>query len=231
MRDQLGLRLLARGEREAGAAELEESMYRFPYLASHAYLSADVDSASDPARLVRALAEGDTLSIQLAALESETAAAIERGLRRALDGAALGENRVSIANDLVSLLEARERWSDAATVLAEEGDRSLDANTDLGRAARNYLKARDFGSAEQSLLTALLRTPEQGQLYRDLAVEVYAARGDFPLAEQVIEAGQRNALDMLPVYDGVTEVLARRESAQDDDDFVGPEMPTEDMVP
>src|SRR5207253_199926 len=61
VRDQLGLRLLARGEREAGAAELEESMYRFPYLASHAYLSADVDSAADPARLVRALAEGARL--------------------------------------------------------------------------------------------------------------------------------------------------------------------------
>ena len=231
VRDQLGLRLLARGEREAGAAELEESMYRFPYLASHAYLSADVDSPSDPARLVRALAEGDTLSIQLAALESETAAAIERGLRRALDDAALGENRVSIANDLVSLLEARERWSEAAVVLAEEGDRSLDANTDLGRAARNYLKAHDFRAAEQSLLAALLRTPEQGQLYRDLAVEVYAARGDFPLAERVIEAGQRNALDMLPVYEGVTEVLTQRESAQDGDAFVGPEQPTEEMVP
>src|SRR5207249_647422 len=125
------------------------SMYRFPYLASHAYLSADVDSASDPARLVRALAEGDTLSVQLAALESETAAAIERGLRHALDDAALGESRVSIANDLAPLLEAR----------------------------------------------------------------------------------QRNALDMLPVYEGVTEVLTQRESAQDGDDFVGPEQPTEDMVP
>ena len=218
VRDQLGLRLLARGEREAGAAELEESMYRFPYLASHAYLSADVDAASDPARVVRALAEGDTLSIQLAALESGSAAAIERGLRRALNDASLGSTRASIANDLVALLEARERWAEAATVLADEGDRSLDANTDLGRAARNYLKAHDFGSAEQSLLAALLRTPEQGQLYRDLAVEVYAARGDFPLAERVIEAGQRNALDMLPVYDGVTEVLARRESSRADDD-------------
>ena len=89
----------------------------------------------------------------------------------------------------------------------------------------------DFESAEQNLLAALLRTPEQGQLYRDLAVEVYAARGDFPLAEKVIEAGQRNALDMLPVYDGVTEVLTRRESAQDDDDFVGPELNNEELVP
>src|SRR5207244_8012719 len=144
---------------------------------------------------------------------------------------ALGKRRESSATNLVSLLEARERWSDAATVLAYEGERSLDANTDLGRAARNYLKAHDFASAEQNLLAALLRTPEQGQLYRDLAVEVYAARGDFPLAERVIEAGQRNALDMLPVYEGVTEVLTQRESARADDRVVGPEQPTEDMVP
>jgi len=43
-------------------------------------------------------------------------------------------------------------------------------------------------------------------------VDVYAARGDFPAAESVLQAGERNALDMLPVYEGVTEVLARRES-------------------
>ena len=223
VRDQLGLRMIARGETEAGAAELEESMYRFPYLASHAYLSADVDSTSDPARLVRALAEGDTMAIRLATLEPATSNAIERGLRRALDGVAAGESRTSIANDLVALLEARERWTDAAVVLADEGERSLDADTNLSRAAGDYLKAKQYAAAEQNLLAALLRTPEQGHLYRDLAVEVYAARGDFPLAERVIAAGQRNALDMLPVYDAVTEVLTRRESAQaDDDDFVGP---------
>ena len=28
----------------------------------------------------------------------------------------------------------------------------------------------------------------------------------------MLQAGERNALDMLPVYEGVTEVLARRES-------------------
>ena len=215
--------MIARGETEAGTAELEESMSRFPYLASHAYLSADVDSTSDPGRLVRALAEGDTMAIRLATLEPATSNAIERGLRRALDGVAAGESRTSIANDLVALLEARERWTDAAVVLADEGERSLDADTNLSRAAGDYLKAKQYAAAEQNLLAALLRTPDQGHLYRDLAVEVYAARGDFPLAERVIAAGQRNALDMLPVYDAVTEVLTRRESAQaDDDDFVGP---------
>jgi len=43
-------------------------------------------------------------------------------------------------------------------------------------------------------------------------VDVYAARGAFPAAESVLHAGERNALDMLPVYEGVTEVLGRRES-------------------
>src|SRR5207249_10970941 len=82
----------------------------------------------------------------------------------------------------------------------------------LARAARDYLKADDKAAAEQALRAALERAPERGDLYRTLAVDVYAARGDFPAAESVLQAGERNALDMLPVYEGVTEVLARRES-------------------
>src|SRR5439155_1063658 len=70
---------------------------------------------------------------------------------------------------------------------------------------------------EQSLLAALTQAPERGDLYRTLAVDVYAARGDFSAAENVLHAGERNALDMLPVYHGVTEVLARRESTRGDE--------------
>ena len=36
--------------------------------------------------------------------------------------------------------------------------------------------------------------------------------GDLHTAETVLKAGERNAVDMLPVYDGVTEVLDRREA-------------------
>src|SRR5439155_493537 len=93
VRDQLGLRMIARGETEAGAAELEESMSRFPYLASHAYLSAEVDSTSDPGRLVRALAEGDTMAIRLATLEPPTSDAMGRGLRRAVERVGAGQSR------------------------------------------------------------------------------------------------------------------------------------------
>jgi hypothetical protein len=65
------------------------------------------------------------------------------------------------------------------------------------------------------LLAALEENPEQGRLYRDLAVEVYAARGDFVSAEKVLDAGERNALDMLPVHHGMTEFLERRAAAED----------------
>lgn len=215
VRDELGLRLMARGERAAGGVELEESMYRFPYLVSHAYLSPDLESdAHDPHQIVRALIEGDTLPVRLVSLAADESAAIERGLRRALDDHAMGEERAAIVDDLVSVLEARERWSDAAAVLALEARRSLEGGSNLAHAARNYLKAKDYGEAEKTLLAAMVREPEQGTLYRDLAVEIYAERGDFPMAEDVLEAGERNAVDMLPVYQGVTQVLAAREAAR-----------------
>src|SRR5262249_2838493 len=51
---------------------------------------------------------------------------------------------------------------------------------------------------------------------RRLAVDVYATQGAFPAAESVLAAGERNALDTVPVFRGVTEVLARRDSARTD---------------
>jgi tetratricopeptide (TPR) repeat protein len=225
VRDQLALRLLARGEHAAGAAELEEAMYRFPYLVSHAYLSPDLESdAHEPSQIVRALIEGDTLAVRLMSLDPEQSGAIERGLRRALDDHAMGDERAGIVADLVSVLEARESWKDAASVLAAEAGRSLEGGSNLAHAARNYLKAGEYAAAEKALLAAMVREPEQGELYRDLAVEIYAERGDFPMAENVLEAGERNALDMLPVYQGVIQVLARRETARPDDAMV-PSLP------
>jgi hypothetical protein len=50
---------------------------------------------------------------------------------------------------------------------------------------------------------------------------VYAARGDFSTAERVLDAGERNAVDMLPVYHGVTQMLARRRATRFEE-FVGP---------
>jgi Tfp pilus assembly protein PilF len=225
VRDELGLRLWARGDHDAGAAELEESIFRFPYLQSHAYLSPYLGpELSDAGQVIRALVEGHTLTVRLARLEPDMVAAVERGLVRALDRVQEGDARAAIRDDLVTVLEARGGWGEAATLLRAEAERSGDRSVDLERAARDYLKAGDYKAAEQTLLTALLRTPEQGDLYRALAVDVYAARGDFPTAEGVLKAGERNALDMLPIYDGVTEVLARRESKHTED-FVGAAAP------
>src|SRR5207244_2140798 len=137
--DRLGLQLWARGARAEGAAELEESMFRFPSLASHPYLGpAGQLETRDAGRLIHALDDG-----------------------------------------------------------AGSGRR-------LARAARDYLEAGDRAGAERSLLDALLQSPGQGDLYRTLAVDVYAARGDFSAAENVLHAGVQNAFDMLPVYHGVT---------------------------
>ncbi len=217
LRDALAARLAERGLVQAAAAELEESMLRFPYLVSHDYLSTETALTSrTPAELLRALADGDTLPVRLASLDDATAGAIERGLARALATMAPGKVRSSVLNDLALLLEARERFGDAAVLLRAEAERSQDGRAWLARAARDALRARDLGAAEETLLAALADTPDQGRLYRDLAVDVYAARGDFARAETVLAAGERNAVDMLPVHRGMTEFLARRAAAEDE---------------
>jgi tetratricopeptide (TPR) repeat protein len=158
------------------------------------------------------LADGDTVAVRLAGLDDAMAAAIERGLRRALDLALDGTTRTGIANDLATLLEARERFGDAATHLRAEAGRSDDGRAHLARAARDAIRARDLDTAEEALLAALTRTPEQGRLYRDLALDVYAARGDFASAETVLKAGERNAVDLLPIHRGISELVVRRET-------------------
>ena len=170
------------------------------------------------------MVEGDTMKVRLARLEPGMVAAIERGLAGALDKVQAGEARAAILDDLVTVIEAGGRWGEAATMLRAEAERGAGRGVNLSRAARDYLKARDYAAAEQTMLAALLRTPEQGDLYRDLAVDIYAARGDFSTAEGVLKAGERNAVDMLPIYDGVTEVLAKRESTRAGD-LVGTALP------
>ena len=202
VRDGLALQLWARGARQEAAAELEESMFRFPSLSSHAYLSQASERSGQGAP--------DDPNAQLSALDDEMAQAISRGLGRALGSAAGGE-RTAIVEDLATLYEARGHWREAAAALQDEARRNPELGGQLARAAGDYLKAGDKAAAEQALRAALERTPERGDLYRTLAVDVYAARGDFAAAESVLQVGERNALDMLPVYEGVTEVLARRE--------------------
>src|SRR5439155_3287601 len=66
VRDRLALQLWARGARQEGAAELEESMFRFPSLSSHAYLG----PASERER--HGIPD-DGLSGRMAALDDEMA--------------------------------------------------------------------------------------------------------------------------------------------------------------
>src|SRR2546422_1631906 len=194
VRDRLALQLWARGERQESAAELEESMFRFPSLSSHAYLSPPSE------RDHQGIADDDP-SGRLAALDAEMAEAIGRGLERALGSAAGGE-RTAIVEDLASMLEARGHWREAAAALQAEAGRNAEVSGQLARAARDYLKADDKAAAEQVLRAALERAPERGDLYRTLAVDVYAARGDFPAAESVLQAGGRQAPAMAPGFEG-----------------------------
>jgi O-antigen ligase/tetratricopeptide (TPR) repeat protein len=213
-RDELAFRLWQRGEREAAAAELEESFARFPALSMHAFLGGDDElAAGDGAFVVRALADGDILGIRLARLDPVLTAAIERGLDRARDASPAGGRRPAIIADRVALLEARGRWAEAADMLRAEAERDHSDEQSLSQAARNYLKADEPQRAEEALLAALLRNPERGSLYQRLAVDIYGARGDFASAEQVLKAGERHAVDMLPVYTASADVIAKREQA------------------
>jgi tetratricopeptide (TPR) repeat protein len=213
VRDKLGIHLWERGEAVRAAAELEESMFRYPHLETHAYLDPDsgVFPPENAEQLRRELVEGETLRGRLALLPDPMADAIERGLRRALEDESGNLDRAAVAQDVITLLEARGRWAEAARRLRTQGEQRLDDSELLARAARNFLRVRDYGAAEETLLTAITRTPEEGVLYRELAVDVYAVRGDFERAETILDAGERNAIDLVPVYRGVTEVLARRE--------------------
>jgi O-antigen ligase/tetratricopeptide (TPR) repeat protein len=228
-RDDLAFRLWHRGEREAAATELEESLYRFPYLVSHAFLGSAAElTPGDGPYVVRALADGDFVTAHLASLPPALTDAIARGLDRALAETPAGEKHTGIVADRVTLFEARERWAEAADMLRAEARLDDTDDRSLGHAARDYLKVNDLGRAEEALLAALLRNPERGSLYQRLAVDVYTVNGDFPLAEKVVEAGERNAVDMLPVYDASADVIAKREQAWSErvaSPEPGPELP------
>ena len=213
LRDGLALQLWNEDRRDDAVVELEESMFRYPYLVSHAYLSSESDVIPrGAADWLRVLADGDTMAVRLSGLDERMAGAIERGLTRALAVAPDGDTRAGIVDDLATLLESRERFADAAAQLRTEAGRNEDGRVYLARAARAALHAKDLDGAEETLLAALTRTPEQGRLYRDLALDVYAARGDFASAETVLRAGERNAVDLLPIHRGVSELVMRREA-------------------
>ncbi|MCW5889155.1 MAG: O-antigen ligase family protein [bacterium] len=216
VRDRLGLQLWAQGKRAEALAELEESMFRYPHLDTHAYLDPESDffPPANAEQLRKELIEGETVSARLAQLDPDMTAAVERGLQRALAEHPGGSDRTAVMQNVITLLEARQRWREAAEALRGQAAQRLDDTEALARAARNFLKVDDYAAAEETLLTAITRSPEEGGLYRKLAVDVYARRGDFDLADTILEAGERNAVDLTPVYRGVTDVLTQREIAR-----------------
>ncbi len=223
-RDDLALRLWRRGEQAAALAALEDSFYRLPCLVSHAFLGPETElTPAQGPYVVRALADGDVLGVRLAILEPPLSGAIERGLARALEERPAGGDRAAIIADRVALLEAGQRWGEAAETLRAEARRDERDDESLGHAARNYLKANDPTRAEEALLAGLLRNPERGSLYQRLAVDIYTPRGDFALAEKVLEAGERNAVDMLPIYAASADVISKREQAWTEHTALGPE--------
>jgi Flp pilus assembly protein TadD len=119
-----------------------------------------------------------------------------------------------VAEDLVLLLESRGRYQEAGVALRGASGITPEDAPRLARAATNFLQAGDAPAAQEALIAALKLTPERGDLYRKLAVDVFAARGDFQSAEQVLRVAQQNSQDMIPVYRGLTRVLSMRESAR-----------------
>ena len=153
------------------------------------------------------------MAVSVAKLTPDLGVAVVRGFGRALAEAQTPAARSVTLRDLVMVHEARGDWAAAAAALRAEAAQRTDVAVDLGRAARDLLRAGRPADAETTLLDAVRRTPDEGTLYRSLAVDVYAARGQFDLAEQTLERGERNARDMDPVYDGVAELLTRREAS------------------
>jgi tetratricopeptide (TPR) repeat protein len=226
LRDWLVVTLVQRGATGVAAGELEESIARYPYLVSHALPEpAMAAGRADAAGWLGDLAGSDTMRTQLATMDPPLADAVERGLRRALTERPGGRERQVVVEDLVLLLEARGRHAEAGRELRDAAGITPEDAPRLARAASDFLAAGDADAAQEALVAALKLTPDRGDLYRKLAVDVFAARGDFGSAEQVLRVAQQNSQDMIPVYRGLTRVLTMRESARTADAIGDPRAP------
>jgi O-antigen ligase/tetratricopeptide (TPR) repeat protein len=211
VRDVLALRLWDRGERATALQEFEESMAHAPRLAFHHYLAPGTGlDPTTPRDRIAALAAGDSLPARLRLLDPAIRQAIEQGLRRGLAG---GEyvQRAKVVADLATLLEVNERYAEAGAVLEAWAAGSPTDGRFLRHAASQYLKAGDFVAAERVLTEQLAHTPDDGELYRLLAVEVYAVQRDFDAADLVLTAGRQNSAHLLPIYRGIREILTLRQ--------------------
>ncbi len=218
-RDALGQRLVREGDFEGAARELGDSMYRYPSLMTHGYLFlSPMDSRrtdGDLQQVLKRLESPGTVKSRIGALPPEVADALEDGMRRALQhpGPGIMRSRAAVTSELAQLLENRGKWDEAGEVLFAQG-RTVEDVRLLTRSANDHLVVRNYDGAERALLAALVFAPDQALIYRDLATRVYAPRGDYERADVVLDAGRRNAADLLPLHRAMSELLDLRKQAE-----------------
>ena len=217
-RDALGVRLLEEGDIEGGARELGESMFRYPYLVMHGYLSLavqpDRSTDIDLSQALRRLDQPVTMQSRIASIDPQVAESLEQGLRRAMDEPSVGiRSRPKITEELAQFLETRGEAGRAGDLLLEQG-RAIQDVPFLRRAAADHLSVKDYASAERALLAAMLLAPDQATIYTSLATQVYAPLGEYDRADSVLDAGRRNAADLLPLHRSMSELLNLRKSAE-----------------
>src|SRR5581483_4176730 len=150
LRDRLVRQLASEGALADAARELEESVALAPDLDAHVLPDGAVAPTAAPApsgeetstrQFLRDLADGPSLKATLADLDPALAAAAERGLRRALDERPAGRPRQEVVDDLVLLLEARERFAEAGAELRAAAAPTPEDALRLARAASDFLAA------------------------------------------------------------------------------------------
>lgn len=218
-RDALGQRLVEEGDVEGAALELGDSMFRYPSLMTHGYLFlSPIESRrtdGDLQQVLARLGSPGTVKSRIGALPPEVADALEDGMRRALEhpGPGIMRSRAAVTSELAQLLENRGKWDEAGSVLFEQG-RTVEDVRLLTRSANDHLVVRNYDGAEKALLAALVLAPDQATIYRDLATRVYAPRGDYERADAVLDAGRRNAADLLPLHRAMSDLLDLRKQAE-----------------
>jgi len=217
-RDALGQRLVEEGDVESAAQELGESMFRYPSLMTHGYLFlTPIESRrtdGDLQQVLHQLESPSTMKSRIGGLPPEVADALEAGLLRALEQPGPGmRSRASVTEQLAQLLETRGKWDEAGEILFRQG-RAVEDVLFLTRAAADHLVAKNYEAAEKALLAALVLAPDQASIYHDLATRVYAPTGDYDRADAVLDAGRRNAADLLPLHRGMSELLDLRKQAE-----------------
>ncbi|MGO9455406.1 MAG: tetratricopeptide repeat protein [Candidatus Binataceae bacterium] len=163
------------GRRSEALREVEESVFFAPTQANHFYLG----------RL-------------LPWFTRDEHSAMESGLKRAV---AAGYWPAS--QTLASFYEALGRHQDQALLLCELASSEIDSSRKAALFNRAGLAYAAAGKPEQAVATlrqALEADPSDPIAYRSLAIEVYAKRGDFAQARQVLDEGLANGAPAVPLY-------------------------------